>query len=170
MLVDSVIGDLTVLAFDVAVNAANPMLAGGGGLDGAMHAAAGPELLRACMSLPLIRGVRCPTGEARLTPGFRLPSKWVAHAVGPVYASSPRPEEELAAAYRSALEVSEGCGASTVGLPAISCGIYGFPPELAAKISVKVCRERSWKVERAVFVLFDAPMERLWSRAIRAAH
>jgi O-acetyl-ADP-ribose deacetylase (regulator of RNase III) len=166
MQISAILGDLTKIPFDAVVNAANAALAGGGGLDGAIHRAAGPELMDACRMLPAVRGVRCPAGEARLTPGFRLPSQAIIHAVGPVYATDPHPEQTLTEAYRSSLSLAEAQGFKRVGLPALSCGIYGFPPKLAAPISVRVCRERDWALEEAVFVLMDQALLELWKEAI----
>lgn len=169
MSVEAQLGDLATLAVDVVVNAANPYLAGGGGLDGALHRAAGPELLAACQALPAVEGVRCPTGESRLTEGFRLPAKWVVHAVGPIFSRSQDPEGELASAVRSAFALAEQVGARTIGLPALSCGCYGFPPRLAAPIAVAVAFERPWNLHRAVFVLTERGLLSVWDRAIRAA-
>lgn len=165
-------GDLTTFEADGVVNAANAALAGGGGLDGAMHRAAGPALMDACRAFPLVssasgRPVRCPPGEARLTPGFRLPARFVIHAVGPIYASDPDPAGTLAAAYRASLRLCEAHGLRTVGLPALSCGVYGYPAEEAAPIAVGVCRERRWDVDAVTFVLFSDAMVTAWRRALR---
>lgn len=129
-----VVGDITTEKVDAIVNAANPSLAGGGGVDGAIHRAAGPELARASMAL-----APCPTGEARTTPGFKLPAKWVVHTVGPIYGnhSPEKAADLLAAAYENSLRESVRVGAKTVAFPAISTGVYGYPKELAAKVAVK---------------------------------
>src|ERR687898_1651032 len=124
--------DITTLAVDAIVNAANPSLLGGGGVDGAIHHAAGPRLLEATRKIG-----GCPTGEARLTPGFDLPAKWVIHTVGPVWQGGhPREEELLASCYRESLKLASSVGARTVVFPAISTGAYGFPMERAARIAV----------------------------------
>ena len=130
--------DITTLAVDAIVNAANERLLGGGGVDGAIHAAAGPELLEACRRVPEVRpGVRCPTGEARITPGFRLPARYVVHTVGPVWHGGERGESEaLASCYRSVLALCRAHAIRTIAFPAISCGVFGFPVDRACAIAV----------------------------------
>ncbi|MES2640534.1 MAG: O-acetyl-ADP-ribose deacetylase [Myxococcota bacterium] len=160
-------GDLTTFKADAVVNAANTALAGGSGLDGALHRAAGPELSDACREIPKVLGVRCPAGGARLTPGFRLPARFVLHAVGPAYATDRDPAVTLAAAYRAALRLCESHGLRTVGLPALSCGVYGYPAEEAAPIAVSVCRERRWDLDAITFVLFSDELVAHWQRALR---
>ncbi len=150
-------GDLTVQAVDAIVNAANERMLGGGGVDGAIHRAAGPRLLEACRAVPEVRpGVRCPTGEARLTPGFDLPARFVIHTVGPVYRSSPRDAELLAAAWRSSLALAVGHALRTVAFPAISCGVYGYPLDEAAAVVASVLSEATWRreVDEVRVVLF----------------
>ena len=134
--------DITTLEVDAIVNAANTGLLGGGGVDGAIHRAAGPELLAACRALPEVRpGVRCPTGEARLTSGFRLKARYVIHAVGPVWNGGEFHEPELlASCYRSSLILARAHGLRSIAFPAISCGIYGYPLDLAAMIAVREVR------------------------------
>ena len=149
-------GDITVQDTDAIVNAANEALAGGGGVDGAIHAAAGPELLAACRRIPEVRsGVRCPTGEARLTEGFQLPAKFVIHTVGPRYSMSDAPAL-LEAAFSSSLTLaSEHPEIRTVALPAVSCGIYGYPVDEAAPIAISVARRGVWDLDVIRFVLFS---------------
>ena len=132
-------GDITKLAVDAIVNAANQMMLGGGGVDGAIHRAAGKELFDACLKVPEVRpGVRCPTGEARITPGFRLPAKFVIHTVGPVYRNGQHGEpEKLANCYRNSLALAVENGCKSVAFPCISTGVYGYPIEDAAKIAVR---------------------------------
>ena len=126
-------GDITRQPVDAIVNAANSSLLGGGGVDGAIHRAAGPRLLEACRALG-----GCPTGEARITPGFDLPARWVIHAVGPVWRGGNHDEDDLlAGCYRHALALAGAHGARTVALPAISTGIYGFPLARAARIALR---------------------------------
>jgi len=153
-------GDITKLNVDVIVNAANERLLGGGGVDGAIHAAAGRELLEACRQLPEVApGVRCPTGQARITPAFRLPARFVVHTVGPVWRSGAHGEARLlASCYDNSLELSERHGARSIAFPAISCGIYGYPLAAAARIAVRqtstFLRDAS-TLEAVMLVAFD---------------
>ena len=135
-------GDITKLAVDAIVNAANQVMLGGGGVDGAIHRAAGRELYDACLKVAEVRpGVRCPTGEARITPGFRLPAKFVIHTVGPVYRDGRHGEpEKLAASYRNSLALAVENGCRSVAFPCISTGVYGYPIRDAAEISVREVR------------------------------
>jgi O-acetyl-ADP-ribose deacetylase (regulator of RNase III) len=130
--------DITTLHVDAIVNAANESLLGGGGVDGAIHRAAGPELLAACRVFPQVHpGVRCPTGEARITPGFRLPAKFVIHTVGPVWKDGEAGEPQLLAdCYRNSLALARTHAVTSIAFPAISCGVYGYPIDQAAKIAV----------------------------------
>ena len=136
-------GDSTALAVDAIVNAANQVMLGGGGVDGAIHLAAGDELYEACLKVPEVRpGVRCPTGEARITPGFKLPAKFVIHTVGPVYRDGQHGEpEKLAACYRNSLALAAENGCASIAFPCISTGIYGYPNEDAAPIAVREVKE-----------------------------
>ena len=135
-------GDITTLSVDAIVNAANQRMLGGGGVDGAIHRAAGRELFEACLKVPEVRpGVRCPTGEARITPGFRLPAKFVIHTVGPVYRDGRHGEPELlAACYRNSLALAAENACRSIAFPCISTGVYGYPIEEAAKIAVDTVR------------------------------
>ena len=136
-------GDITTLAVDAIVNAANQVMLGGGGVDGAIHDAAGEELFEACLKVPEVRpGVRCPTGEARITPGFKLPAKFVIHTVGPVYRDGQHGEpDKLAACYRNSLALAVENGCTSIAFPCISTGIYGYPKEEAAQIAVREVKE-----------------------------
>jgi len=159
-------GDLTKESVDSIVNAANARLLGGGGVDGAIHRAAGPALLEACRAVPEVRpGVRCPTGEARITPGFGLPARYVIHTVGPVYAGRRRDAVLLASAFRSSLELAIRHRLQTIAFPAISCGIYGYPIEDAARISAQVVRQQAWSLDEIRFVLFSDDVYSAWTRA-----
>lgn len=130
--------DITKLQVDAIVNAANQVMLGGGGVDGAIHRAAGGELFEACLKIPEVKpGVRCPTGEARITPGFKLPAKFVIHTVGPVYRNGLHGEpEKLANCYRNSLALAVEKGCKSVAFPCISTGVYGYPIEDAAEIAV----------------------------------
>jgi O-acetyl-ADP-ribose deacetylase (regulator of RNase III) len=156
--------DITTLALDAIVNAANESLLGGGGVDGAIHRAAGPRLLAACRALPEVRrGIRCPTGEARITPGFDLPARFVIHTVGPVWHGGERGEpERLAACYRQSLALAQENGVGSIAFPAISAGIYGYPAEAAAHIAVETIRNAPWRPDDVVFCTFGAAMTRAY--------
>lgn len=159
-------GDLTRQEVDAIVNAANERMLGGGGVDGAIHRAAGPALLEACRAVPEVRpGVRCPTGEARLTAGFGLPARFVIHTVGPRYAM-PDHARLLASAFRSSLAIaSEHPEIRAVAFPAISCGVYGYPVAEASQIALRVARERAWDLDEIRFVLFGEAERAAFERA-----
>lgn len=138
------VADITTLEVDAIVNAANERMLGGGGVDGAIHRAAGPQLKDACEQVPEVRpGVRCPTGEARITPAFELPARYVIHTVGPVYHGGDRGEAELlASCYRSSLELAAETdgGLESIAFPSISTGVYGYPIDEAARIALNEMR------------------------------
>lgn len=160
-------GDITGVEVDAIVNAANQRMLGGGGVDGAIHRAAGPELLQACRQVPEVSpGIRCPTGEARITAGFKLPARFVIHTVGPVYGGRSRDAELLASAHRSSLELAVEKGLRSIAFPAISCGVYGYPPEEAAPIAIGVALEKDWSLDEIRFVLFSDPLLDIWLRAL----
>jgi O-acetyl-ADP-ribose deacetylase (regulator of RNase III) len=144
--------DITTVPVDAIVNAANSSLLGGGGVDGAIHRAAGPRLLEACRQIG-----GCPTGEARMTPGFDLQAKWVIHTVGPVWHGGSRGEDQLlASCYRESLKLVSSSGARTVAFPAISTGAYGFPMDRAARIAVQEISEylsRHPEIERVALTV-----------------
>ena len=159
-------GDLTQETAGAIVNAANQKMLGGGGVDGAIHRAAGPALLEACRAIPEVRpGVRCPTGEARITPGFELAAGYVIHTVGPVYGGRRRDAELLASAFRASLELAVNHRLQSIAFPAISCGVYGYPVHDAAAISAKVVREQAWSLEEIRFVLFSDDVFAAWTHA-----
>jgi O-acetyl-ADP-ribose deacetylase (regulator of RNase III) len=152
--IEAVHGDITAQDTDAIVNAANRGLAGGGGVDGAIHRAAGAaELHAACAAL-----AGCETGDAKATPGFALAARWIIHAVGPVWGGGTRGEPELlASCYRRSLEVADELGARSVAFPAISTGIYGYPPPLAARVAVDTVTACDTQVELVRLVAFDHP-------------
>jgi O-acetyl-ADP-ribose deacetylase (regulator of RNase III) len=166
MKIQAVQGDITTEATDAVVNAANQSLAGGGGVDGAIHRAAGPgELRDACARLG-----GCPTGDAKATPGFNLPARWIIHAVGPRWRGGDHGEaEQLASCYRRALEVADEHGAVSVAFPAISTGIYGYPADEAAEIAIGTIRSTSTQVELVRLVAFDAETFRRYRRLLGEA-
>jgi len=152
MKIEARLADITTLAVDAVVNAANRDLAPGGGVCGAIHRAAGPELAAACAPLR-----PCPTGQARLTPGFRLPARFVVHAVGPVWQGGRSDEPELlASAYRASLEAARDAGARSIAFPAISTGIYGYPLREATRVAVATVRAFAdpGPIERVIFACF----------------
>jgi len=156
-------GDITTLAVDAIVNAANSSLAGGGGVDGAIHRAAGPELVRASMAL-----APCATGDAVITPGFGLRARYVIHAVGPVWRGGKNDEEALlrsAYARSFALALAQGDVAS-IAFPAIATGVYGFPKKQAAEIAVEVMRGHESRFERIIACVFDAETEARYRRVL----
>lgn len=160
-------GDITTLKVDAIVNAANRTLLGGGGVDGAIHRAAGPELLEACR---LLNG--CETGKAKLTPGFLLPASYVIHTVGPVWQDGKNREEELLqGCYTNSLKLALDNGIKSIAFPNISTGVYGFPKVLAAEIaiaSVKAFLEKHDLLMQVTFALFDRENEMLYKNLLKA--
>jgi O-acetyl-ADP-ribose deacetylase len=164
--IHAVLGDITGEAVDAVVNAANSSLLGGGGVDGAIHRAAGPGLLEEC------RGLHgCATGDAKATGGHRLPARWVIHTVGPVWRGGGSGEAELlASCYRRGLEVADELGASSVAFPAISTGVYGYPRAEAAAVAVRTLRVATTRVELVRLVAFDEETYRLLDAALGREH
>jgi O-acetyl-ADP-ribose deacetylase (regulator of RNase III) len=160
--IEVVEADITRLDVDAIVNAANEQLLAGGGVCGAIHRAAGPELLAECLTLG-----GCPTGEARITRGYRLMARHVIHAVGPVWQGGTAGEPELLArCYRSSLALAERHGLSSVAFPAISTGIFGYPKEPATEIAVREARAGAGKLERVIFCCFGSDMAALYRAVI----
>jgi len=163
--IEIVQGDITKLEVDAIVNAANTTLLGGGGVDGAIHRAAGPELLAECRTLG-----GCQLGEAKITRGYRLPTRFIIHTVGPVWRGGKRGEPEtLANCYRNSLQLAVETGIRTIAFPAISCGAYGYPIEEAAQIAVNTTREflaTTDQIEKVIFVLWDEDVYKTYRRIL----
>ncbi len=171
MRIDILQSDITTLAVEAIVNAANPALSGGGGVDGAIHRAAGPRLIAACKAIPMVAPfVRCPVGEARITPGFELHARHIIHTVGPVWEGGRMGEaERLAACYTASLHLAAEHAIASIAFPAISCGVYGYPLDEAAAIAVASLR--AWPrsmPERIVLCAFDAAMAERYRRVLDA--
>lgn len=158
-------GDITTLKVDAIVNAANTSLLGGGGVDGAIHKAAGPGLLEECKSLG-----GCPTGEAKITSGYNLPAKFVIHTVGPVWQGGDKKEDDLlAACYRNSLWIAANMKMNTIAFPNISTGVYGFPKERAALIAINEVTEfltNKKEIKKVIFVIFDDENMAIYKRLI----
>ncbi len=160
-------GDITRADVDAIVNAANPKMLGGGGVDGAIHRAAGPKLLEVCRKVKAVNGVRCPYGEARITTAGELPSQYVIHAVGPIYRQANNPKELLESAYCNSLILAKENGCRSIAFPAISCGAYGYPLEDAAHIALSVCGRLEFSGIQVVFYLFGQKMYELWCHVLQ---
>ena len=162
----AVLGDVTTMHVDAVVNAANRALAGGGGVDGAIHRAAGAELRAACRTLG-----GCQPGDAKATLGFALPARYIVHTVGPVWHGGDHGERDvLASCYRRSFEVAESLGARSIAFPAIATGVYGFPPDLAAGIAVRTLRSlRSAVIREVVLVAFDPSTLSHYRRHLKTA-
>jgi O-acetyl-ADP-ribose deacetylase (regulator of RNase III) len=155
-------GDITKLKVGAIVNAANTKLLGGGGVDGAIHRAAGPELLAECRTMG-----GCPTGEARITKGYNLPAKYVIHTVGPVYSGRPQDAQRLKSCYRNSLALAKAHQVDSVAFPAVSCGVYGYPITEAAQIAIETTMaflKEHDVPDRVIFVLFSEGDRRVYQQ------
>lgn len=171
MPIEVIVADITTLNVDALVNAANERMLGGGGVDGAIHRAAGPELLEACRAVPEVTpGIRCPTGDARITPGFRLAARYVIHTVGPVWSGGDRSEDKsLASCYRQSLALAQQNKVRSMAFPAISCGVYGFPMKRASAIAVTQIKQwmaRNTFPNQVHLVAFDADVQQVLQSAV----
>lgn len=156
-------GDITKIRVDAIVNAANELMLGGMGVDGAIHLQAGPKLLEACRAVPEVSpGVRCPRGEARLTEGFNLPARYVIHTVGPIFESDEVSRPILAAAYRNSLELAQSQNLKSIAFPAISCGVYGYPLESAAAVALETCLSHFGSLDELRMVLYGGETYQRW--------
>jgi len=162
--IDVLQGDITELSVDAIVNAANHSLLGGGGVDGAIHRAAGPGLLAECKTIG-----GCPTGEARLTRGYQLHAKYVIHTVGPVYSGRPKDSQLLASCYRNCLNLANANGICSIAFPAVSCGVYGYPVSDACRIAIDstlLFLKEPAHLQRIVFILSSAENRKIYEDCI----
>lgn len=156
-------GDLTKANVDAIVNAANPKMLGGGGVDGAIHRAAGPKLREECLKVKSVNGIRCPVGEARITLAGNLAARHVIHTVGPIYRQVSNPKVLLESAYVNCLRLAIENRCKTVAFPAISCGVYGYPHQEAAEVALQVCYRKEFEVLDIDFYLIGQPMFEIWT-------
>ncbi|MEH6591531.1 MAG: macro domain-containing protein [Halioglobus sp.] len=159
-------GDITDAHVDAIVNAANPMMLGGDGVDGAIHKAAGPRLLEECQKIKAVKNIRCPVGEARITLAGDLPSKYVIHTVGPRYHREDNPSQVLAAAYTHSLKLALENSCKSIAFPAISCGSYGYPVREAAEIALRVCKGSKFKDIEVFFYLYGQKNYGIWQSVL----
>lgn len=158
-------GDIVTANVDAIVNAANPVMLGGGGVDGAIHHAAGPKLLEECLKVDEVNGIRCPFGEARITLAGNLACKYVIHTAGPIYKNEKNPQEVLTQSYTHSLNLALQNQCKSIAFPAISCGVYGYPAAEAAEVAIEVCRQVSFSSLDIYFYLYSLKMYDIWLNA-----
>lgn len=163
-------GDLTKADVDAIVNAANPEMLGGGGVDGAIHRAAGPKLREECLKVKAVNGIRCPVGEARITLAGNLAARCVIHTVGPIYNQALNPKVLLESAYINSLRLAIENRCKTIAFPAISCGVYGYPHQEAAEVALQVCYRKEFEVLDISFYLIGRPMVDIWNSVNLGMH
>jgi len=159
-------GDITQAKVDAVVNAANPTMLGGGGVDGAIHRAAGPALLAACRAVKTINGIRCPFGEARITAAGNLSANHVIHTAGPIYRNENDPAIVLKSSYENALQLALDYNCHSIAFPAISCGAYGYPLEEAASIALGTCQQSDYRQLHIYFYLVGEDIFNVWVRTL----
>ncbi|MEM8844163.1 MAG: O-acetyl-ADP-ribose deacetylase [Pseudomonadota bacterium] len=159
-------GDITQAKVDAIVNAANTGMLGGGGVDGAIHKAAGPRLLDECKKVNSVNGIRCPFGEARITSAGDLACKYVIHTVGPIYNQTANPAAILISAYKNSLKLAQVYNCTSIAFPAISCGVYRYPLDEAASIALDVCSKEAFKALEIKFYLFNNDIIAVWRKAL----
>lgn len=157
-------GDITQARVDAIVNAANTQMLGGGGVDGAIHQAAGPTLLEECYKIEVVNGVRCPFGEARITRAGNLACKYVIHTVGPIYEITKNSSAVLSSAYESSLQLAQRHHCTSIAFPAISCGVYGYPIDKAADIALNICHQSKFDELNIIFYLFNQETYYAWQQ------
>ena len=165
-----ILGNITQAKVDIIVNAANTSLMGGGGVDGALHQAAGTDLIHACKELPNKNGIRCPTGEARITPAGKLNSNYVIHTVGPQYHLDSNPKQLLQSAYEATLNLALGYPCKSIAFPAISCGAYQYPIKEASSIAIQTCIQPKYKILNIYFYLFDKETFSIYQDSLNQYH
>lgn len=160
-------GDIIKAKVDIIVNAANPKMLGGGGVDGAIHQAAGPKLLEACRRVKATNGIRCPFGEARITDAGSLSAKYIIHAVGPRYRHEKQPEKLLTSVYQQSMDLALEHECSSIAFPALSCGAYGYPAKEASEIALKVCANSKYNNVNIEFYLFTKDLYEIWIKTLK---
>ena len=167
MSINIIEGNIVKAKVHAIVNAANPRMLGGGGVDGAIHLAAGPKLLEECRKVKSINGIRCPFGEARITSAGNLSCRYIVHTSGPIYRNEKYPNMVLASSYENSLDLILEKNCQSIAFPAISCGAYGFPVEMAANVAFEVCSRDKYKYLDIYFYLYGQEMFEIWQRVYK---